>query len=100
MQPVVRRPLGADWDVRFGSGGQAIFVIALGVIAALNQIGVATAETTPVLIAVLATVGDILVVGVGGGRVRPMQQRWDWWLSRAEQEIPSATSQVEAGTGP
>ncbi|MFI7575994.1 hypothetical protein [Micromonospora sp. NPDC049497] len=63
-----------------------VFILGLGVIAALNQIGVATAVTTPVLIAVLATVGGILVVGVGGGLVRPMQSRWESWLARAEQE--------------
>jgi hypothetical protein len=53
----------------------SVFILGLGVIAALNQIGVATTVTTPVLIAVLATVGGILVVGVGGGLVRPMQSR-------------------------
>ncbi|MFI6262672.1 hypothetical protein [Micromonospora sp. NPDC051006] len=63
-----------------------VFLFGLGVIAALNQIGVATSVTTPVLIAVLATVGGILVVGVGGGLVRPMQRRWESWLTRAEQE--------------
>jgi hypothetical protein len=64
----------------------SVFILGLGVIAALNQIGVATAVTTPVLIAVLATVGGILVVGVGGGLIRPMQNRWEAWLTRAEQE--------------
>jgi len=44
-----------------------IFVVALGVIAALNQVGIATAVTTPVLIAVLATVGAVIAIGVGGG---------------------------------
>ncbi|MGH3520136.1 MAG: mechanosensitive ion channel family protein [Haloechinothrix sp.] len=73
-----------------------VFVVALGVIAALNQIGVATTVTAPVLIAVLATVGGILVVGVGGGMVRPMQQRWERWLGRAEQELPGAANQVQA----
>ncbi|MFI1194891.1 hypothetical protein ACH4T9_16745 [Micromonospora sp. NPDC020750] len=64
----------------------SVFILGLGVIAALNQIGVATAVTTPVLVAVLATIGGILVVGVGGGLVRPMQSRWESWLSRAERE--------------
>ncbi|TKG70476.1 mechanosensitive ion channel family protein [Prauserella endophytica] len=73
-----------------------VFIIALGVIAALNQIGVATAVTTPVLVAVLATVGGILVVGLGGGMVRPMQQRWERWLNRAEEEMPNARSQAQA----
>jgi hypothetical protein len=74
----------------------SVFIWALGIIAALNQIGVATTVTMPVLIAVLATVGGILVVGVGGGLVRPMQQRWEGWLGRAEQELPQAQAQAEA----
>ena len=36
-------------------------------IAALNQVGVATTVTTPVLIAILATIAGVIVVGVGGG---------------------------------
>ncbi|MFJ6197733.1 hypothetical protein [Micromonospora sp. NPDC092111] len=64
----------------------AVFILALGVIAALNQVGIATTVTTPVLIAVLATVAGILIVGVGGGLVKPMQARWDGWLDRAAEE--------------
>ena len=74
----------------------AAFIWGLGVIAALNQIGVATTVTTPVLIAVLATVGGTLVVGVGGGLVRPMQRRWEGWLDRAEREVPAAKAHAEA----
>jgi len=74
----------------------AVFIWGLGIIAALNQIGVATTVTTPVLIAVLATVGGTLVVGVGGGLVRPMQQRWEGWLDRAESEVPAAKAHAEA----
>ncbi|MBM7494730.1 hypothetical protein JOD64_005952 [Micromonospora luteifusca] len=74
----------------------SVFILGLGVIAALNQIGVATAVTTPVLIAVLATVGGILVVGVGGGLIRPMQSRWEGWLTRAEQESQLIASHARA----
>ncbi len=74
----------------------SLFVWGLGVIAALNQIGVATAVTLPVLITVLATIGGIAVVGVGGGLIRPMQARWDRWLNRAEEEIPHAKAVAEA----
>jgi hypothetical protein len=73
-----------------------VFVIALGVIAALNQIGVATAVTTPVLIAVLATVGGVIVVGMGGALIRPMQPRWERWLNRAEEDFPNARAREEA----
>ncbi|RKN39356.1 mechanosensitive ion channel family protein [Micromonospora endolithica] len=64
----------------------AVFILALGVIAALNQVGIATTVTTPVLIAVLATVAGILIVGVGGGLVKPMQERWGGWLDRMAEE--------------
>ncbi len=64
----------------------SVFIIGLGVIAALSQMGIAVAVTLPVLVAILATVGGILVVGVGGGLVRPMQARWENYLSTAERE--------------
>lgn len=66
----------------------SIFILFLGVVAALNQVGVATTVTTPVLIAILATVGGVIVVGVGGGLIRPMQQRWEGYLTKAEEEAP------------
>ncbi|WP_250851862.1 mechanosensitive ion channel family protein [Rhodococcoides kroppenstedtii] len=66
----------------------SVFILGFGIIAALNQIGVATTVTTPVLIAVLATLGGILVVGVGGGLIQPMARRWENYLSRAEDELP------------
>lgn len=74
----------------------AAFIIGLGVIAALSQIGVAVAVTLPVLIAVLATVGGILIVGVGGGLIAPMRHRWERVLDRAEQEAPRAKAEVQA----
>ena len=66
----------------------SIFILFLGVVAALNQVGVATTVTTPVLIAILATVGGVIVVGVGGGLIKPMQHRWERYLSNAEAEAP------------
>jgi hypothetical protein len=67
------------------------FLLGLGIVAALNQLGIATSVTMPVLIAVLATIGGILVVGVGGGLVRPMQDRWQRWLTSAEDEVRGGT---------
>jgi len=64
------------------------FILGLGVIAALNQIGVATTVTTPILVTVLATIAGILIVGVGGGLVGPMSKRWEGYLATAEAEAP------------
>ncbi|GAB2643691.1 mechanosensitive ion channel family protein [Nocardia goodfellowii] len=74
----------------------SVFIWALGIIAALNQVGVATAVTEPVLWAVLLTVAGVLIVGVGGGLVRPMQSRWDGWLDKVEGEMPALRGHTEA----
>jgi hypothetical protein len=73
-----------------------VFIVGVGVVAALNQIGVATTVTTPILIAVLATIAGILIVGVGGGLVRPMQGRWERWLGRAEEESATIAEHARA----
>ena len=72
----------------------SVFILFLGIVAALNQVGVATTVTTPVLITILATVGGVIVVGVGGGLIRPMQQRWESYLSTAEREAPRIKQQA------
>jgi hypothetical protein len=74
----------------------SVFILGLGIIAALNQTGIATTVTTPVLIAVLATIAGVIIVGVGGGLVRPMQSRWDGWLHRAEREAQAIAEQARA----
>ncbi len=66
----------------------SIFILFLGVVAALNQIGVATTVTTPVLITILAIIGGVIIVGAGGGLIKPMQARWEQYLTKAEEEAP------------
>lgn len=70
------------------------FIIALGVIAALNQIGIGTTVTMPVLIAVLATISGVAIVGVGGGLIGPMARRWDGWLANLNQPSGSTRRDV------
>jgi hypothetical protein len=77
----------------------SVFILGLGIIAALTQIGVATTVTTPILITVLAVVAGVLIVGVGGGLVKPMQSRWEGWLNKAEQEATSLAAQARSYQG-
>ena len=72
----------------------AIFILFLGVTAALNQIEVATTVT----IAVLAIIAGVIIVGAGGGLIKPMQQRWEAMLTKAEEEAPKI--QQEAKNAP
>ncbi|BEK98851.1 mechanosensitive ion channel family protein [Nocardia seriolae] len=74
----------------------AVFIGGIGIIAALNQIGVGTSVTMPILITVLATIGGVLIVGFGGGLIRPMQQRWEGWLDTIEGEMPEVKGHAQA----
>jgi Conserved TM helix len=89
VKELVGAALGGLSYGRFVASTAAIVIIALGVIAALDQIDVAASVTQPVLIAVLATAGAILAIGIGGGMVRPMEQRWERMLGAAERETSS-----------
>lgn len=73
----------------------AAFILFLGVTAALNQIEVATTVTTPILIAVLAIIAGVIIVGAGGGLIKPMQQRWEAMLTKAEQEAPKIKQEAQ-----
>lgn len=73
----------------------AVFILFLGVTAALNQIEVATTVTTPILIAVLAIIAGVIIVGAGGGLIKPMQQRWEAMLTKAEQEAPKIKQEAQ-----
>jgi len=96
VRELITGALGGMSYGRIVADAAAIFVLALGVIAALNQVGIATTVTTPVLIAVLATVAGILIIGVGGGLVKPMQERWEGWLQRAATETQAIRQQAQA----
>ena len=78
---------GLSYGPALGTTASAV-VIFFGAVAALNQIGVATSITTPIEIAVLAAVAGVVIVGVGGGLIRPMQSRWENALQRVSEEGP------------
>ncbi|AXB44190.1 mechanosensitive ion channel family protein [Amycolatopsis albispora] len=73
-------------------------ILAFGVIAALNQINIATTVTTPVLVTVLATIGGVIVVGFGGGLIKPSQERWEGWLNNLQGQLGSGSA--GSGNGP
>ncbi|MFS8200313.1 mechanosensitive ion channel family protein [Streptomyces sp. CWNU-52B] len=71
-------------------------ILVLGVIAALGQAGIATSVTQPLLYAALASVAGIMIVGVGGGMIGPMRERWERWLTAAERESVNAKGSMSA----
>ncbi|TDP96148.1 mechanosensitive ion channel family protein [Labedaea rhizosphaerae] len=77
-----------------------VFIVAIGAIAALNQVNIATTVTMPILITVLATIGGVIVVGFGGGLIRPMQARWDGWINRVQHQLNAGAPEPRKETAP
>ena len=77
-----------------------VFIVAIGAIAALNQVNIATTVTMPILITVLATIGGVVVVGFGGGLIRPMQARWDGWINRVQHQLNASAPEPRKETAP
>lgn len=94
---LIRGAMGGLGSARVVATVAQVFIIGLAAIAGLNQMGIAITVTMPVLITVLATVGGIAVVGVGGGLITPMRQRWERWLVSAEREGARAREQHHNG---
>ena len=79
--------------------GVGVLVILGFLKAALDEVGIATNVTGPLLIAILATVAGILIVGVGGGLIKPMQERLEQTLTKASAEAANAKQTVQANAG-
>lgn len=80
-------------------GTAAAVLIMFGFIkSALDQVGVATDVTGPVLYTLLATVAGVTIVGVGGGLIKPMQHRWETILNKADQEKDKIKAQPSGST--
>ncbi|GAA1865532.1 hypothetical protein GCM10009751_24570 [Myceligenerans crystallogenes] len=69
-----------------------IAILFFGIVAALNQVGIAVSVTTSVMTAVLAAIVGVVVVGVGGGLIGPMRARWEGWLAAMD------SASAQAGT--
>lgn len=81
----------------FLASAASVIIIALGAIAAVNQVGIAYSVTEPVLYTVLFTGGAVVAIGVGGGLIKPMQERWERMLSAAERETSTQVAAYQQG---
>ncbi len=80
-------------------GYAAAGLILLGFVkSALDQVGIATTVTGPVLNALLFAAAGIAVVGVGGGLIKPMQTRLEDALRRATDEAQTVRQQAQTTT--
>jgi hypothetical protein len=72
------------------------FILAIGIVAALDQLHIAANVVNAILYAVLAAVVGIAIVAVGGGGIRTMSQRWEAVAARYDEEKPNIAAAVRA----
>jgi hypothetical protein len=78
----------------------ASILILLGFVkSALDQVGIATTVTGPLLYAILGTVAGVIIVGAGGGLIKPMQHRWEGILDKASDEAQNVKREAQTDTG-
>ena len=70
------------------------FILAIGVIAALDQLHIAPNVVNAILYAALAAVVGVTIVAVGGGGIRTMSARWEAAASRYDNEKPRIAEAV------
>ena len=69
-------------------------ILAFGVIAALDQLHVATNVVNAVLYTALAALVGVVIVAVGGGGIKTMSRRWEAVASTYDQEKPKIAESV------
>ena len=75
----------------------ASILILLGFVkSALDQVGIATSVTGPLLYTILGTVAGVIIIGAGGGLIKPMQGRWESMLNKAETESANVKAQAQS----
>ena len=72
------------------------FILAIVVIAALDQLHIAAAVVNAILYAVLAALVGIAIVAVGGGGIKSMAQRWEAVAARYDKERPKIAGIVRS----
>jgi hypothetical protein len=65
---------------------------------ALDQVGIATTVTGPLLYTILGTVAGVVIIGAGGGLIKPMQSRWESMLNKAETESANVKAQAQSSS--
>lgn len=68
-------------------------ILVIVAFAALNQLQIATDIVNGLFYAMLAIIVGSAVIAVGGGGIKPMQQRWEQSLQRYDEEKPRLRNQ-------
>jgi Mechanosensitive ion channel, conserved TM helix len=95
VKEIVESALGG---LSYGKGlamGASTVILVVGAFAALSQLQIAPAIINGLFYALLAIVVGSAVIAIGGGGVKPMQQRWQQALERWDGEKPQMQQQMD-----
>jgi hypothetical protein len=73
----------------------AAAIVAVGFFAALNQLQIAPAIVNGLFYAILAVIAGSALIAIGGGGIKPMQQRWEKALGRWDEERPKMAQEAQ-----
>lgn len=96
VRTLIQNTLGGLSYGRLLGNAASALILALGVIAALDQLNIAENVVLGLLYATLAAIVGVVIVAVGGGGVRPMQERWETALARYDLEKTQVRREVAA----
>lgn len=98
VREVIRAALGGLPYGQVVAAAATVLIWVLGLSAALNQLQIAPAVVNGLLYALLALLVGIGIVAIGGGGIRPMEERWRRALNRVDEEAPRVREEAR-GTG-
>jgi hypothetical protein len=99
VKSLIENALGGLSYARVLANLASWFILAIGVIAALDQLHIAATVVNAILYAVLAALVGIAVVAVGGGGIKTMAQRWEAAAARYDEERPRIAAAARNAPG-
>ena len=88
VKALIENSLGELSYAKILANTASALILAFGVIAALDQLHIATNVVNAVLYAALAAIVGILVIAVGGGGIKTMSTRWEAVAAKYDEEKP------------
>jgi hypothetical protein len=70
-------------------------IVAVGVFAALDTLGIAPRIVNGLFYAILAVIAGSAIIAIGGGGIQPMRARWERALERMDEESDKMRAEID-----